>query len=202
MVVEMHVRDSPVVAQIDTTIHGSTGISKALNVVSSILRPLSLELGTLRLVAIEVADSILLGNVTLEVDVGPGRASVLLHGDEVDIEITLAEFLLELNVVGGGHSLDEHLHSLLEIIEVALIGGLGQKSPSFVLGLVGDVVHVQLHLVLAVDSVVAVLLAVLANFWLVGTVTGLVAFLLAGATGAGKDARPSAVGLGMTFLAL
>lgn len=195
-------KDLPVVAEIHTTIHRSTSISKALEVVGSILGPLGLKLGTLRLVAIEVADGVLLGDVTLKVDVGPGGASVLLHGDEVNTEATLAELLLELDVVGGRNSLDEHLDSLFEVVEVALIGSLGQKNPSFVLSLVGDVVHVDLHLVLAVDGVVTLLLAVLAHLRLGGAVTSLMTFLVAGATGTGEDTRLGALGLSMAFLTL
>jgi hypothetical protein len=179
-----------------------TGISKTLEVVGSILGPLSLKSGALRLLVVEVADGILLADVALKIDVGPGGASVLLHGDEVDAEVALAELLLKLDVGSGGNSLNQHLDSILEVIEVTLVRGLGEESPSFIVSLVGDVVVVEFHLVLALESVMTFFLAVLADLGLRRAVASLMTLLIASATGTGEDTRLVAFGLGVTFLTL
>lgn len=187
---------------LDTTIHGGTNISKTLEVLLNSLGPLGREVRTLGLLIIEVADGELLADVALQIDVGPSRATLLLHADEVDAEAALTELLLEVNIGHLRNGLDEDLDSVLEVVKVTLVRSLGEKSPSLVLGLVGDVVHGDLHLVLAVESVMTLLLAVLANLGLGRTVASLVALLAAFAASTSELAGLGAVGLGVTLFAL
>jgi hypothetical protein len=125
------VRYLPVVALRDATIHGNTGIGKALKVLLRRSRPLGSKNGSLRFVGEIVPNSELLADTTLEIDVGPSVTCVFLHGNYVDFEPTLAEFFLEVRVGGCWDGLDEHLHGVFEVIEVLLVGGSFEKSPCF-----------------------------------------------------------------------
>ena len=192
----------PVGALLNTTIHRGTSISKTGEVLLRILGPLGSEVGTLGLLVVEVTDGELPTDDALKINVGPSRTGLLLHADEEDAEVALAELLLELNVGGLTDSLDEHLDSVLEVVKVTLVRRLGEKSPRLVLSLVGDVVHVDLHLVLAIKSIMTLLLADLADLGLGGTVPSLVTLLIALAASASELTRLSALGLGVTLLAL
>lgn len=192
----------PVVALLDTTIERSTGVSETLEVLSSIFRPLGSEVRARGLVVEEVTNGILLSSVALKVNFGPGIANVLLHSDEINRELELAELVLKVNICGIGDTFDQHLDSIFEVVQVTLVRSLGQKSPSLSFSLVGNVVHVDGILVLALESTVALLVALLAELWLGRAVSSFMAGLIALTTSAGELARLSALGLGMTFLTL
>lgn len=193
---------SPVVAVLYTTVHRNAGISKAVDVVIGILRPLGDHVGALRLVVEVIADGILLVDVALEVDIGPGRHEIIGKANEIDTEAAGTELLLEIDIGELRVGLVEDFDGGLEVIKVALVGSLGEHSPSFSFGHVGNAVHVDLHLILAVDSLMTLLLAHLANLRLFGTVAGSMTFLVALVTSAGELARLRAVGFGMTFFTL
>jgi hypothetical protein len=156
----------PVIALGDPTIHGDTSISETFEVLFGASRPFGSENGTLGLVGQVIANSELLANTTLEINVGPSVTAVFLHGDDVDVETTVAEFLLEVGVGGGGDSLDKHLHGVLEIIQVLLVRCGLEESPGFVGRLVSNVVKVDDFSVSAFKSLVTLLQAVLAKLGL------------------------------------
>lgn len=66
-----------VFALVDTAVEGSTGIGKTGKVFLGSCRPLGDEGRTLSFVRLEVADSILLADFSLEVDVGPSITMIL-----------------------------------------------------------------------------------------------------------------------------
>lgn len=194
--------DLPVGTLINTTIHGSASISQTLKVVISVLGPLGSKVRTLRLLVVIVANGELLADVALKVNIGPSRARLLLQANEEDAEAALAEFLLEPDVGSRRNGLNQHLDGFLDVVHVTLVGSLGQKSPSLALGLVGDFVQVDLLLFLAIESVMTLLHAVLADLWLARTITSLVALLVALVAGTVELARLTALGLGVALLTL
>lgn len=136
-----------VVAFIHSTIEGGASIGEASKVFCSRSRPFRNEGRTLWLVRGEVADSILLANLTLEVDIGPCIAVIVLlswnklsqsqirglsshggwttnHRNEVDVEAALAEFLFEsgIRVVRGG--LRENKDSFFEVGDIQVFARL------------------------------------------------------------------------------
>jgi hypothetical protein len=192
----------PVVAVVDLAIHGYTSVGETFEVVGSILGPLGNHVGARGFVTPVVTDGVLLAHVALEVNIGHGREDVLDDTNEIHLELALAELLLEVDIGQLGLGLDQDLDSILEVVEVTLKGSTGQEVPSFSSSLVGHIGIVNLDLVLALDSLVALLVAELAFLGLARAVTGLMTLLVAFAASTSEDLRLGAVGLSMTFLAL
>lgn len=114
--------------------------------------PKILLLGTLMIGRQAPGDRVLLVQITLEVHVGVGQSELLLHTDKVDVHVLGPKRVLELDVgcIRGG--LDVLHGGLLNIVEVALIGGSLQLGPSNLSRDVGDVGAINLARILAIQG--------------------------------------------------
>lgn len=134
--------------------------TQALKVLLGALGPPLRHLGTTRLGRELDRQNVLAGRVADEVDNSHVGRDLLLLGDEVDAEIVLAQSLLdddEAKVVGNGASVCTQAKS--ELVEVFLLGGVDDGSPGILgrqLRYTGPVDDTTL---LAVDSLVALLIA-------------------------------------------
>ena len=157
----------------DATIDGQTSLRETLEVGSRSLGPLLEELWALRFLGEVEADGVLLTNLTLKVDNGPGLFDSLLQADEIDLVAALAELLLHLQICEGRASLGEDLDTVSEVIEVFLVGGFLEHGPGLTFGHVWNVGDVDDLSVLALNGIVALLEALTADLRLLGAVASL-----------------------------
>jgi hypothetical protein len=141
-----------VVAFWHTAVKRNAGVSKTSEILCGGFRPLvdKTRAGGVR--GGEVAHSVLLVNIALDVDNGPSLTDVLLHGNQIDAEAPLAELLLQLGVSVIWAGLAENGYSFLEVCDVTILAGWSEQSPGLVFGLVGEFGIVDQFWVLAVQS--------------------------------------------------
>jgi hypothetical protein len=112
-----------IVAFWNTTVERNAGVSKTSEILFGRLRPLVDKSRASGIRGGEVALSVLLANIALDVDNGPSLADVLLHGNEIDAEATLAELLLQLGVSVIWAGLAENGYGFLEVCDVTILAG-------------------------------------------------------------------------------
>jgi len=95
---------------------------------------------------------ILLVHVSLDVHVGVSQGKFLLDSDQVDVNILVAEGLLELDIGYIGCSLDELQNCLLNVVQVALLGGNLEFGPRDLTRDIRDIATINLARVLALQS--------------------------------------------------
>lgn len=129
-------------------VHREASILQTLKVLLSILGPALSEDGTARLESLLERDLVLLVGVALEVDVGVdlGRNGLLL-GDEVVLEVGLAEALLKLDKGKLRSELAVGPEGLDEVVDVASIVGGIEVLPSLI-GIGGVRKTVRVYVVL------------------------------------------------------
>ena len=184
-------------------VHGEASILQTLKVLLSTLGPAFSEDGTARLESLLERDLVLLVGVALEVDVGVdlGRNGMLL-GDEVVLEVGLAEALLKLDKGELRSELAVGPEGLDEVVDVASVIGGVEVLPSLVgIRVVRKTFRVDVVLLGTNSSGMTSAGALLANS--VNTLGRAVAVSTAGAAGASErtlGTRVGAVGLVVSSL--
>jgi hypothetical protein len=184
-------------------VHGEASILQTLKVLLSTLGPAFSEDGTARLESLLERDLVLLVSVALEVDVGVdlGRNGLLL-GDEVVLEVGLAEALLKLDKGELRSELAVGPEGLNEVVNVASVIGGVEVLPSLVgIGVVRKTFRVDVVLLGTSSSGMTSTGALLANS--VNTLGRAVAVSTASAAGASErtlGTRVGAVGLVVSSL--
>lgn len=179
-------------------VHGEASIVQTLKVLLGALGPAFGKDGATRLESLLEGDLILLVSDTLEVDVGVDlRRDSLLLGNEVVLDVGLAEALLKLDKSELRGELAVDPEGLDEVVDIARVIGGKQGFPS-VVGIVDvrKADRIDVVLVNASGSSVASAGAPLANG--LSTLRGAMTFITTSAAGASEralEARVSAVGL-------
>ena len=185
-------------------VHGEASIVQTLKVLLRALGPAFGEDGATRLESLLEGDLVLFVSVALEVNVGVdlGRDSLLL-GNEVVLEVGLAEALLKLDEGKLRGELAVDPESLNEVVDIATVIGDQEIVPS-VVGVVDvrEANRVDVVLVNASGSSVTSAEALLANS--LSTLRGAMTFIATSTAGASEgalEAGVSAVGLVVSNLA-
>jgi hypothetical protein len=184
-------------------VHGEASILQTLKVLLSTLGPAFSENGTARLESLLERDLVLLVGIALEIDVGVnlGRNGLLL-GDEVVLEVSLAEALLKLDEGELRSELAVGPEGLNEVVDVAIVIGGVEVLPSLIgIGGVRNTFRVDVVLLGTSSSGMTSAGASLANG--VNTLGGAVTFSTASAAGASESTlgtRVGAIGLVVSSL--
>jgi hypothetical protein len=136
----------------NTAVDGLTSIGETNKVLLGSGWPSILLLGTLVVGGQAPGDRKLLVQVALKIHIGIGHGKLLLHSNEVHFNLVRAKSLLQLRVSDVRESLEVLQSSLLDVIEVALLGGSDQLGPSSLSRDIVDVRTINLARILALDS--------------------------------------------------
>ena len=136
----------------NTAVDGLTSIGETNKILLGSGWPSILLLGTLVVRGQAPGDRKLLVQVALEIHIGIGHGKLLLHSNEEHFNVMRAKSLLQFRVGDIGESLEVLQGSLLDVIEVTLLGCSDQLGPSNLSRDIGDVRTVNLARILALDS--------------------------------------------------
>lgn len=131
----------------------------------------------------------------MKVHVGVSHSKLFLDGEQIDVQTLASECLLEGKISSIRIGFDVLLGRLLDIIEIMVSNGSAKLLPSNLSRDVCNMGSVDLSRILACESLVTFLLAIVTDSWrLGGAVCGTVTLLLAETAGTSEIASDSLVG--------